>query len=169
MRYGDTRDGECEWSLGSLTSCGGWAGSQAFWARGEPGDFEDEHDGREPEEDREPWLASPEGHAHPDNFDQTCWARGCSWDGEVDDSDREPDGRDLPKRLDAAALAKWCKEWCEPLRRPARPRSGHSAERQLLRDLEALLLRKGRMRRRRDPDEVTIIAPGVARIIGGGL
>src|ERR687884_656073 len=36
-RYGDTRDGEREWSLGSLTSCGGWAGSQAFWARGEPG------------------------------------------------------------------------------------------------------------------------------------
>ena len=85
----------------------------------------------------------------------------------MDDSDREPDARDLPKRLDAASLAKWRKERREPPRRPARPRTGHNAERQALRDLVALLRRKGRLRRRRDPGEVEIIAPGVARIVGG--
>jgi hypothetical protein len=140
LRSGDTRDGENEWSLGSLTGCT-WAGSQSFWAGGEPGDFEDEHDGREPDEDGEPALGAPEGHAHPDNLDQTGWARGGSWDGEVDDSDRESDGRDLPKRLDAASLAKWRKERREPPERPARPRTGHSAERRALQDLEALLRR----------------------------
>src|ERR671932_588585 len=41
LRYGDTRDGENEWSLGSLTGCV-WAGSQSFWAGGAESDFEHE-------------------------------------------------------------------------------------------------------------------------------
>src|SRR5919202_2222922 len=137
LRSGDTRDGENEWSLGSLTGCT-WAGSQAFWAGGEPGDVEDEHDGREPDEDGEPWLAAPEGHAHRDNLDQTCWARGGSLELEEEHDGREPDGRDLPKRLDAASLAKWRKERREPPRRPTRPHTeAASAEHQALQDLEA--------------------------------
>ncbi len=93
-RYGDCHDGEREWSLGSLTSCGGWAGSQAFWARGEPGDFEDQHDGREPDEDRKPSLASPEGHAHHDNLEQT----GCR---------RDPD----EVTIIGPGVARWCRSF----------------------------------------------------------
>jgi hypothetical protein len=136
LRYGDTRDGEREWSLGSLTSCGGWTGSQSFWAGGEPGDAEHEHDGREPDEDREPecedegadtddepWLGALQ------NVDQRTWAHdGDGWAvvGLADDSELEPDNRSLPRTLppwdgDEAAWAKW-REWEDAREREGKAR-----------------------------------------------
>lgn len=80
----DAADGDpdLEPSLGSLDRVDGLyhrgGADQRLWSAGSRDDREDEHDGREPDVDDEPSLASLHGGAHPEHFHQGSWARGNS-------------------------------------------------------------------------------------------
>src|SRR5918911_655738 len=106
---------------------------------------------------------------HPDNLDQTGWARGGDNDGEEDNDTGIGDFDALCLARDEARFARlgWSDRW-----------DRSEAEQRVRRDLDIVLRRKGRMAlgsgrlcnvRPYVPGEVEIIRPGVARIIGGGL
>jgi hypothetical protein len=89
----DATDGDpdLEPALGSLdrnvATYGNPGGDQTLWALGSRNDLEDEHDGREPDVDDEPSLASLHGGPHPEFFRQTMWAAGHYNDGEEECDD----------------------------------------------------------------------------------
>jgi hypothetical protein len=73
-------------------------GNQLFWAASATNDAEEEHDGREPDDDAEPSLGSFDRLTNQTRAWRQSWSNFPGQDYEVDDADREADEPLLAER-----------------------------------------------------------------------